>query len=483
MPTLEPAMRNALALLLTLFIFANAKAAPGEAAVRDSLTDIAPKQATLAPVSRIAHKAINECSGLAFMGGAYWTHNDSGAEAVVYRSTTPDFSDSQAFEVNGADAEDWEELAVLEGDLLIFDTGDNHRAREKVSLYRVRYEPNTRTLLRAATYHITYPDGAHDCEGVCVIDGKVHLFVKNRGEKTTGVFRCDTLDAAKVNTPVLAGELEIEKGEQITAADISGDTVVLLTYTHLYQYKKDNLSGAPLKSTRLGARQCEALCFAGNDLYFANEQRDVYRIENFLKRDYESTLPVLGKATLNVIKDAAEVDGSGESWANFRTEVTLDCRMEDEHLRWVIAGDCLMLHARLRYEGEFQSTRENDLGSGLLLCFGKERRLKSNDDDVLLLLGDNGQTGLDCWRLDNSGKEIKLKPLTGCKFKGTVKNRVMEFEASLPLKSLLGGEVPEAFLFNAFGLSMHTRDEVLFSGLDFFALFRPYLWGDVTVKK
>ena len=207
----------------------------------------------------------------------------------------------------------------------------------------MRYEPNTRTLLRAATYHITYPDGAHDCEGVCVIDGKVHLFVKNRGEKTTGVFRCDTLDIAKVNTSVLAGELEIEKGEQITAADISGDTVVLLTYTHLYQYKKDNLSGAPLKSTRLGARQCEALCFAGNDLYFANEQRDVYRIENFLKRDYESTLPLLAKAPLNMIKDAADVCGNGVSGvagpACMQMTVAPRCRMG--------AGMCATFRCRM----------------------------------------------------------------------------------------------------------------------------------------
>lgn len=476
-------MRNLFALLLTVCLFAVAQAAPPDAKASDSLTDVAPKQANIAPVARIAHKAISECSGFAYTGGAFWTHNDSGAEAVIYRSETPDFKDAQAFEVPGADAEDWEELAVLDGDVIVCDTGDNHRAREQVTLYRVRFDAEKKSIARTATYSVKYPDGAHDCEGVCTIDGKIHLFVKNRGEKTTSVFRCDALEAGKTSTPALAGELDLPKGEQITAADLSGDTVVLLTYTHLYQYKKDKLSGAPLKSTLLAARQCEALCFKGPDLFFANEQRDVYRIDNFLGREYESTLPLLGKAGVNVVKDNVEPDGTGESWSNFRSEVPLECKLEDEHLRWVIAGEYLMLHARLRYQGEFQATRENDLGSGLLLCFGKERRLRSNADDILLLIGDNGQTGLDCWRLDDSGKEIKLQPFGGCKFKGSVKNRVMEFEAALPLKGLFGEATPDAFLFNAFGLSMHTEDEVLFSGQDFFALFRTYLWGDVTVKR
>lgn len=476
-------MRNALALTLSLLFVAIAAADPSERPRPDSLSDIAPNRATLTPVTLIAHKAINECSGFAWTGGAFWCHNDSGAEAVIYRCETPDFREAQAFEVPGADAEDWEELAVLDGDLLICDTGDNHRAREHVTIYRVRYDVTKKSISRTASYTIKYPDGAHDCEGVCVIDGKLFMFVKNRGEKTTAVFCCETLDAVKTNTLTLAGELDLEKGEQITAADVSGSTVALLTYTHIYQYNKDKLSGAPVKSTLIGARQCEALCFKDYDLYFANEQRDVYRIDRFLQRDYEAALPKLGATTLSAMKDAVEIDGSGDAWANFRGEVPLDCKLEDEHLRWVISGENLLLHARLRYQGEFQATRENDLGSGLLLCFGKERRLKANADDVQLLIGDNGQTGIDCWRMDASGAEIKLSVLTGAKFKGSVKAGVMEFEGSLPLKALWGGKTPESFLFNAFGLSMHTQDEVLFSGQDFFALFRPYLWGDVTMKK
>lgn len=448
----------------------------------DSLAEVAPKRALLTPVSRIACKGLNECSGFAYVGGAFWAHNDSGAEARLYRSETPDFANAQVFDIKGADAEDWEELTVLDGDILVCDTGDNHRARERVTLYRVRYDAGTKSAALSATYHITYPDGAHDCEGVCVIDGKVHLFVKNRGEKTTAVFRCDKLEDGRNHTPKAIGELDLEKGEQITAADISGDTVVLLTYTHLYQYRKDKLAGAPAKQTLLAARQCEALCFAGSALYIANEQRDVYRIDNFLARDYEAALPKLGSTTLNTMKDAVEVDGTGESWSNFRTEIALENRLEDEHLHWAIAGDSLMLHAKLRYQGEFQATRRNDLGSGLLLCFGRERRLRASADDIILLVGDNGHTGLECWRLDNSAKEITLSPLTNCRFKGQVKNRVMEFEAALPLSTLLGKETPREFLFNAFGLSMHTQEEVLFSGLDFFALFRPYLWGDVKVS-
>ncbi len=476
-------MRNALALTLTLCLLTTAQAAPGDARRTDSLTDNAPKQATLVPIARLTHKAIAECSGFAYTGGAFWCHNDSGAEAVLYRSETPDFKEPQVFEVPGADSVDWEELTVFEGDILVCDTGDNRRLRENVTLYRVRYDAEKKTISRTATYNIKYPDGAHDCEGVCVVDGKVHMFVKNRGEKVTAVFRCDELKDKATITPVAVGDITLEKDEQITAADISGNDVLLLSYTRLYQYKKDKLSGAPVKSTLIGARQCEAMCFKGPDLFIANEQRDVYQINDFLTRDYDSILPPIGKTTLNLLDDAVEPDGTGDAWANFRVEIPLQFKLEDEHLHWAIAGDCLMLHAKLRYRGEFQGTRANRVGSGLLLTFGKERRVKFNAEDVQLFIGDNGQTGLDAWRIDATGDEPVLAQVEGARFKGKVKSNVMEFEAALPLKLIFGEKVPEAFLFNTFGISMHTEDEVVFSGPDYFAYFRPYLWGDVTVKR
>lgn len=475
-------MRKALALTLSLCLLAVVHAAPGEEH-KDSVTESTPKAATLTPVAHIDHKALNECSGMAWLGGAFWAHNDSGAEAVLYRSETPDFKDPQVFDVPLADSVDWEELAVLEGDLLVCDTGDNRRNREHVSLYRVRYDAEKKTIARVATYDVQYPDGCHDCEGVCVIDGKVHMFVKNRGEKVTAVFRLDELKTASMNTPVAVGELVLEAGEQITAADISGDDVLLLSYTHIYQYKKNKLSGEPVRATLIGARQCEALCFKGADVFIANEQRDVYEIDNFLKREFVSILPPLGTTTLNVLKDNVEPDGTGDAWANFRVEIPLQFKLEDEHLHWAIAGDSLMLHAKLRYRGEFNGTRATGVGSGLLLTFGKERRVTFNAEDVQIFIGDNGQTGLDAWRIDAVGNEVKLASVAGAMFKGKVKSGVMEFEAALPAKLIFGEKVPEAFLFNAFGISMHTEDEVVFSGPDYFAYFRPYLWGDVTVKR
>lgn len=489
-------MRHSFSACFLLSIATLVSAAPDPKRPQDSLTDTAPGVATLEPVARISDKRIDECSGLAYAGGAFWANNDSGSDAVLYRSTKADFANAEAFEVPGADAIDWEDLAVLDGDILACDTGDNGRKRESVTVYRVRYlaatDDKPARVERLATYPIRYPDGAHDAEGCCVIDGKLHIVVKNRGEASTSVFRVDELKDAKdlaggFNKPVSVGKLELEVGDQVTAADYDAETgtIVLLTYYHLLQYKKERFSGKPLKSTLLAARQCEALCFHGKQLVFTNEQRDVFAIDDYLARDYASMLPILGEASLPLVKDTFEIDGTGDAWANFRAEVPLQHRLEDEHLRWLIAGDKLLLQARLRYRGDFQSSREanGSLGSGLILMFGKDRTLELGKQEVQIAIGDNGQTGIDCWRMDLTGDALKLKPLAGCKFKGSVKGGVFEFEAAIELKSIFGEMTPDSFMFNALGWTLHGPTEVQFSGQDHMALFRPYIWGEVTIRK
>ncbi len=67
-------------LVLTLAALAVCAQSPSSGE-RDSLTEVSEKHAALEPVARIALTELNECSGLQYLGGAFWAHNDSGAEA------------------------------------------------------------------------------------------------------------------------------------------------------------------------------------------------------------------------------------------------------------------------------------------------------------------------------------------------------------------------------------------------------------------
>ncbi|MCC6574636.1 MAG: hypothetical protein IT462_12705 [Planctomycetes bacterium] len=482
-------------LALALFFCATgvivAQEAPKKPA--DSLADLSPGVALLAPLARIADDRLDECSGMVFDGNFFWAHNDSGDSARFFRSKTPDFDKSDVFEVKGADAVDWEDMTQLGGDLIACDIGDNKRARDDITLYRVAffYPKDTDGALELrATYPIAYPDGRHDAEAVFVLDGKIHIVSKARGEKSTNVYRFNELKTAgelgdKRNVGELVGSFELEPGVQITGAALHpGGTLVLLSYNYIFQYDSKKLSGKPVKQTLIGARQCEALCFHHERLVFCNEQRDVYAVDNFLKRDYASMLPQRGNAELPRVAASFAVDGSGATWEKSAGVLPVQNLKKDEHLRWLIAGDQLLVKGRIAYAGTFQSTRTAvaAVGSGLYFAFGKSARLQPTDEDGLFVLGDDGDKGLHLWRVRIEGKQ-SLSPVTGAVVKGKVAAGALEFEFSAPLKEIFGGDAPATFLFNTFGKNLHGGDlEPRFSGVDDFAARLPYLWGDVTVK-
>src|ERR1041384_2212242 len=96
-------------------------------------------------IATIKEKSISESSGLAasrLTPGAYWTHNDSGDGPFIYSFDTR--GDSLGiFRVTGAQARDWEDIAIGPGPqsntpyLYIGDIGDNNSVRPDIVVYRV----------------------------------------------------------------------------------------------------------------------------------------------------------------------------------------------------------------------------------------------------------------------------------------------------------------------------------------------------------
>ncbi|MBI1967931.1 MAG: hypothetical protein HYS40_08060 [Gemmatimonadetes bacterium] len=126
--------------------------------------------------------------------GVLWTHNDSGDGPYVYATDTAG-TDRGALLVPGADAVDWEDMALgpcpnAAGDCLyLADTGDNLERRPSVTVYAVA-EPappvapadTQRTTAAPAVLRLRYPDGPHDVEAIFVSfrDGALYLVSKGR---------------------------------------------------------------------------------------------------------------------------------------------------------------------------------------------------------------------------------------------------------------------------------------------------------------
>ncbi len=251
----------------------------------------------LQPIARIAAEEISECSGIVRLDGAWYVHNDRGHAPVLYRSAELDFAQPEVLPLAGAQSVDWEDIAVLDGDLLIGDIGDNDRERDHLVLYRARYEAGADgeaaaeglagSLRLVAAYPYRYPDGPHDAEALAVIDGVVHVITKERGEKETIVYRFDelrdaaTLGPGEVNVPRRVATLALGPRERVTAADYhaASGTVAVLTRRSVLRFERGRLAGTPVAAMPIEAGQCEALCFDQNRLVIANEGREVFSLD------------------------------------------------------------------------------------------------------------------------------------------------------------------------------------------------------------
>jgi len=215
---------------------------------------------------RVASDALTEISGIAASRrtrGVYWVHNDSGDSARVFAIDATGRTLGE-FALAGADAVDWEDIAVAPGpdptgggrvaDIYVGDIGDNTGSRASVTVYRVPEpavatsatspaDPGAQVLPGAAALTFTYPDGPHDAEALLVDPrGRDLLIVTKDLLGGRGiVFRGDA-DAPAGTTAVLerVGQLSLGLGRGVTGADVTanGDTVALRTYLGVVLYPR-----------------------------------------------------------------------------------------------------------------------------------------------------------------------------------------------------------------------------------------------------
>ena len=216
-------------------------------------------------VGHVGADGATELSGLAVSAaqpGVLWTHNDSGDRPRLLALRT-DGSLIAGLDVPGAEATDWEDIAVGPGgDLLVGDIGDNAARRDGIDVYRVpepRLADGPAATAPATRLRLTYPDGAHDAESLLADrrTGEVVIVTKQLSGRS-GVYTGKLPPRGAPVTATLrhAGDLELGLGGLATAGDVSADgaTIAVRTYTALYAWTRR--PGRSLAATMTGRRPC-----------------------------------------------------------------------------------------------------------------------------------------------------------------------------------------------------------------------------------
>ena len=241
-------------------------------------------------------KELKECSGIVASRrypGVLWAHNDSGDEPRLF---AVDRSGRILREVHlqGARNVDWEDLTIDDaGRLYIGDFGNNKNERHDLLVY-VLQEPDPRApgpdVLAVPVLHQlpfsfpeqhAFPDPEHldfDCEAMYWDRGHLYVLTKHRSDTRTVLYRLPA--AGEPPAARALGSAEI--GSPVTSAALSPDgrRLVVLSYQYIHVFDRpegtENFLSAPSHRLVIEGRQCEGICFLGDEVLFANEQREIY---------------------------------------------------------------------------------------------------------------------------------------------------------------------------------------------------------------
>lgn len=225
-----------------------------------------------------------ELSGLVVVDGVAWAVDD-GEDALF--ALSPSGARLATVALAGADGVDREDLAWLDGRLLIADVGDNRAAREDVALLAVELPPvaDADGWPVAARTTLTWPGGPRDAETVLAdpVTGDV-LVVEKAFDGVSTVIRVGSPLPVAVEGEVVAelafGAGALEGPTLATGGAVSpaGDAVVIRTYLDAWVWPR--VPGEPWADT-FGRDPCpidlrtepqgEAIAFADDGLWTISE--------------------------------------------------------------------------------------------------------------------------------------------------------------------------------------------------------------------
>lgn len=266
-------------------------------------------------VGKLEDRRLDEASGIqAGANGTFFLHNDEGKRLFLIDGTGRDLGSAK---IEDAKNRDWEDITRVPGPdgplLVIGDIGDNHAAREHVSLYFLQ-EPSaddTADGFRARhRLRFRYPDGPRDVEAMAYDPVTTTLLFLSKRDQPPRLYGLP-LDLALWRHELEAeflGEVpgfrpptrsDILKNptrglwvSQPTGMDISpdGKLAAVLTYRSLYLFRREGTESwaeafqrQPVEYIGPPGTHDEAVSFSldGRSIYVTTERRPppLYRLD------------------------------------------------------------------------------------------------------------------------------------------------------------------------------------------------------------
>lgn len=252
---------------------------------------------------------IRETSGLLFIGGKFYTFNDSGGDAALYEIDTLTGSVKNIIKVDNAKNSDWEAITSDGKFIYIGDIGNNWGNRKDLVIYRCPQEGISTGKLQSEKIEISYADQEsfihqphkheYDAEGLFVMDDKLFLISKNWEKDESKIYE----------VPILPGKYVLEVEERIDVAGKVTDaffshelnSLFLIGYgeypfiTYLKGFKgkkfKEEIT-LPINSPN--GLQTEGITVVENAIYYTSEQVQSFDAElsRFFKSDFENLVAI-----------------------------------------------------------------------------------------------------------------------------------------------------------------------------------------------
>jgi hypothetical protein len=264
------------------------------------------EEITWKPFATFSSDEIVESSGLVKsrqFDGVFWTHNDRGDRARIF-AVSANGNLIQEIEIRGAQNVDWEDIATdNSGRLYIGDFGDNRKKHQQRVIYVVKepnpFESDFAPVLRRILFDFPArknrqpKKNAVDCEALFWANGQLYCLTKHSQEKITRLYRFDLSEDVHHQTLTEIAEFKIDGAVTSADASIDGNKLLVLCYESIFLFEKpassDNYLVGPFKRIPIPEKKSEGICFDGADIFFSNEQGEIYKISQSI---FETRLAV-----------------------------------------------------------------------------------------------------------------------------------------------------------------------------------------------
>ncbi|WP_027380534.1 hypothetical protein [Chryseobacterium daeguense] len=232
---------------------------------------------------------IKETSGLSIINGKLYTFNDSGNSPELFELDKTTGKIVNTIKINGKN-KDWEALTNDGTNFYIGDFGNNDGTRKDLEIYKVPFKNDSLKKDSVELISFEYPEQEEfipkytktnfDAEAMIYLNGKIHIFTKEWGAKSTTHYIIDP----KVLNKQKAQKVETFKTNYIiTDASYYDKKLYLIGYTkktevflHIFNETEPGIffKGNPKRyylGSALSIGQIEGITVDENGIYISGE--------------------------------------------------------------------------------------------------------------------------------------------------------------------------------------------------------------------